>query len=245
MRASAFEFRFRFAIHTVIYILGFAAVWNKWLHLDKVGTWQWLAAYLSRTKVMSFSAATITVLVLGIVLALAAAALRTWGTAYLGARVVKDGAMQGERIVPAGPYRYLRNPLYLGTFLHTLALALLMLPSGAIFTIVLIGLFQLRLISAEEHFLGTKLGESYRAYRSKVPRLVPALTPRLEDSGARPQWMTAAIGEIYFWGVALTFLVLGWRYNSLLMVQGVLVSFGVSLVFRAFAPKTQSDGVPA
>ena len=235
MRASAFEFRFRFAIHTVIYILGFAAVWNKWLHLDTVGTWQWLAAYLSRTKVMSFSAATITVLVLGIVLALAAAALRTWGTAYLGARIVKDGAMQGERIVPAGPYRYMRNPLYLGTFLHTLSLALLMLPSGAIFTILLIGLFQLRLISAEEHFLRAKLGESYLAYCSKVPRL--------EDSGVRPQWLTAAAGEIYFWGVAVTFLVLGWRYNSLLMVQGVLVSFGVSLMFRAFAPKAQNDGV--
>jgi len=194
---------------------------------------------------MSFSAATITVLVLGIVLALAAAALRTWGTAYLGARIVKDGAMQGERIVPAGPYRYMRNPLYLGTFLHTLALALLMLPSGAIFTILLIGLFQLRLISAEEHFLRAKLGENYLAYCSKVPRLVPSLTPRLEDSRVRPQWLTAAAGEIYFWGVAVTFLVLGWRYNSLLMVQGVLVSFGVSLVLRAFAPKAHNDGVAA
>jgi len=57
-----------------------------------------------------------------------------------------------------GPYRHLRNPLYLGAWVNTLAVALLMPASGAVFTIVLIVLFQMRLILAEESFLGGKQG---------------------------------------------------------------------------------------
>jgi hypothetical protein len=189
---------------------------------------------------MSFSVATNLVLALGIVFALAGAALRTWGSAYLGAGVVQDGAMHGDRIMAAGPYRYVRNPLYLGTFLHTLALVLLMQPSGAPFVVVLIGLLQLRLMGAEEAFLSEKLGEPYRAYCAAVPRIVPALRPRVAESSAKPAWAVGFMSEIYMWGVALSFAALGWKYNSFLIIQGVLVSWGVSLVARAFIPKPQA-----
>jgi len=237
MKATALEFRLRYWIHTAIYVLGFAVPWNHWLHLDTIRTWQFLAAWVSRTGWLGFSGATIAVLVVGILFAFAGAALRTWGSAYLGASVVIDAAMHGERMIAAGPYRRTRNPLYLGTFLHTLALVLLTLPSGAIFTIVLIGLFQLRLIFAEESYLSAKLGEPYREYCAKVPRLLPALTPRVPDSGARPAWAMAFVGELYMWGVFVSFAALGWLYNSMLILQGVLVSLGASLVARAFIPK--------
>jgi hypothetical protein len=145
--------------------------------------------------------------------------------------------MHGEGVVAAGPYRYVRNPLYLGTFAHTFALALLMPPSGAIFCIVAIGLMQLRLILAEEPFLTTKLGEPYLAYCAKVPRLIPALTPRVPASTIQPAWPTAFLGEIYMWGVVISFAVLGWRYNSILLTKAVLISLGISLIARAFLPK--------
>ncbi len=241
MKATAIEFRLRFLIHALIYTLGFMTPWNYWLHLDTVRTWQWLGAWLFRTKVADFNTATIAVLAAGIALATLAALLRTWGAAYLGSGVVKDAAMHGDRVMAAGPYRYLRNPLYVGTFLHTLALSLLMLPSGAIFTIVLIGVFQLRLIFAEEPFLGAKLGEAYRAYCSKVPRLLPTLRPRVEASDVRPNWLLGFVGELYFWGVAVSFAALGWRYNSMLIIQGVVVSLGLSLVARAFVPQPQAE----
>ena len=124
MKASAIEFRFRYLIHAVVYCLGFTTPWNAWLHLDTVRTWQWLASWPARAGWMSFSASTNAVLLLGILFALAGAALRTWGAAYLGSGVVQDSSMHGDRVVAAGPYRYMRNPLYLGTFLHTFALAL-------------------------------------------------------------------------------------------------------------------------
>jgi protein-S-isoprenylcysteine O-methyltransferase Ste14 len=240
MKATALEFRFRYLLHVVIYVLGFTAPWNQWLHLDTIRTWQLLAAWFSRAGWLGFSAATVTVLMLGVLCAFVAAALRTWGSAYLGASVVHDSTMNGDRVVAAGPYRRVRNPLYLGTFIHTLALALLMPPSGAVFAIVLIGLLQLRLIGAEESFLAAKLGEAYRAYCSRVPRLLPALTPRVAASPARPAWGTAFLGELYMWGVFLSFAVLGWRYNALLITQGVLVSLGASMVARALLAKPSS-----
>jgi protein-S-isoprenylcysteine O-methyltransferase Ste14 len=237
MKATPFEFRFRFFILAVIYFLGFLAAWNYWLHLDSIRTWQLLAAWPARSGWISFSAATIVVLLLGILCAFTAAFLRTWATAYLGPSIVQDSSMHGEGVVASGPYRHLRNPLYLGTFIHTFALALLMPPSGALFCIVAVFLFQLRLIAGEESFLTTKLGEPYLAYRTKVPSLIPAITPRVPPSTQQPNWPIAFLGEIYMWGVVVTFAIFGWRYNSILLIRGVLISLGISLVIRAFLPK--------
>jgi protein-S-isoprenylcysteine O-methyltransferase Ste14 len=237
MKATPLEFRFRFLILAVIYLLGFVAPWNYWLHLDTIRTWQLLAAWPARSGWISFSAATILVLLLGILCALAGAILRTWAAAYLGTSIVQDKAMHGSSVVAAGPYRHLRNPLYLGTFLHTFALALLMPPSGAVFCILAVGLFQLRLIAGEESFLTAKLGEPYLIYSSKVPRLLFVLIPRVPASLLQPKWPTAFLGEIYMWGAVVTFAALGWRYNSILLIKGVLISLGLSLIIRGFLPK--------
>ena len=238
MKATALEFRLRSLIHAVIYVLGFWAPWNYLLHLDTIRTWQLLAAYLYRAGWLSFSAGTIAVLSAGILLATLAAALRTWASAYIGASIVLSSALHGDQVVAAGPYRYLRNPLYLGTFVHTLVLALLMPPSGAVFSIILIAIVQLRLIAAEEAFLTQQLGEHYLAYRAQVPSLFPALRAKLPASHVLPNWSAAFLGEIYMWGVALSFAMAGWRYNAFLIIQGVIVSFGLGLVTRAFIPKT-------
>jgi protein-S-isoprenylcysteine O-methyltransferase Ste14 len=234
MKALALEFRFRFLIIVVIYLLGFIAPWNSLLHLDSIRTWQYLAAWPARSGWIGFSAATITVLVLGILCAVAGAFLRTWGSAYLAPSIVHAGAMHGEGVLAAGPYRYLRNPLYFGTLFHTFALALLMPPSGAIFSILAITLFQLRLIFAEESFLTAKLGAPYLDYCDKVPRLFPSLTARIPAPPLHPKWPTAFLSEIYMWGVAVSFAALGWRYNSVLIIKGVLISLGLSLIVRAF-----------
>jgi protein-S-isoprenylcysteine O-methyltransferase Ste14 len=243
MKATAVEYRFRFLIHAVIYTLGFWAPWNYAVHLDPSGpnahTWGVLAALLSKYGVMGMGIGTAfeALLVVGTLCAAAAAWLRTWGAAYLSSSVVKDGGMHGDGVVADGPYRYVRNPLYIGTFLHTLALALLMPISGAVFAIIAIGLFQVRLILREEPFLTDRLGASYAAYCAKVPRLLPALRPQVPASGQEAVWGQAVLGEVYFWGVAGSFAIAGWWYNALLLMQCVLVSLGLSLVARAFVAK--------
>ena len=41
----------------------------------------------------------------------------------------------------AGPYRYVRNPLYLGGWFMMAAISFLMTPSGALFVMVLLQFF--------------------------------------------------------------------------------------------------------
>jgi protein-S-isoprenylcysteine O-methyltransferase Ste14 len=237
MKATAFEFRHRFWIITAIYVLGFVAPWDAVLPLDGTGPnahlWGVLSALLSKTAIMSIGSAFNVVLVVGILCAGTGAWLRTWGSAYLGADVMSDTGMRAEDVVADGPYRYVRNPLYLGSWVHTLALALLMPASGAVFTIVILIGFQMRLILSEESFLGRKQGEAYRSYCAQVPRLMPALRPRIAASGALPRWPQAALAEVFMWGMTASFAVLGWQYNAFLLTKCVLVWLGASLVVRA------------
>jgi protein-S-isoprenylcysteine O-methyltransferase Ste14 len=252
MKATAFEFRFRFLIHAIIYVLGFSAPWDRWLHLDSSGpnahVWGTLSAHLAMALpgTLSIGAAFNLVLALGGVCALASAALRTWAAAYMGAATVHSSLMHGERVVAGGPYRYFRNPLYMGIFLHSFALALFMPPSGAVFCIIAIALFELRLIFGEEAFLGARLGEPYLAYCARVPRLLPALRARVAASTARPAWGMAFVSEIYMWGVVVVFAVEGYHYNAQPIIQGILISLGLSMVVRALLPKgTAADGAAA
>jgi protein-S-isoprenylcysteine O-methyltransferase Ste14 len=234
MGATRFEYRFRFALHALIFCLGFAFYGLPHAHES---TWLVLTPWLDRTGWLTFSAATITLLLLAVAFAAAGAFLRTWGTAYLGANVMQSPRMHGNRVLADGPFRHTRNPLYLGTFLHAIALALLMSPYGAVFTLLTIGLFQLRLIFAEEPFLAAKLGQPYLDYCRRIPRLIPSLIPRVPSSGANPRWLQALLGESYMIAVALSFAIFGWRYNALLLTRCVLISFGISLVLRAALPK--------
>ena len=95
----------------------------------------------------------------------------------------------------------------------------------------------MRLILGEEAFLREKLGEAYAAYCAQVPRLLPALRPRVAGSGARAQWGRAALAEVFMWGTAASYAVVGWWYDAHLLLRCVLVSLGVSIVARAFGPR--------
>ena len=258
MKATQIEFRYRFWIIMAIYILGFAAPWDFVLHLDGAGpnaapgalagwggnahVWGLLAVLLSKGGAMSIAAAFNLLLAVAIMCAFAGAWLRTWGSAYLGADVMRDTSMRSDGVVADGPYRTMRNPLYLGSWLNLLAMALLMPASGAVFAIVMLIGFHMRLILGEEAFLREKLGEPYAAYCAKAPRILPALRPQVAASGARPRWGQAALAEIFMWGSAVSFAVLGWRYNAMLLLQCVLVSLGVSLVVKAVEMGRRTPG---
>lgn len=236
-------FRFRYPLHWVIYLLGFFAPWNYAIHLDPPGpnahVWGLLAVNLSQAG-MSITGAFNLLLSIGIFFALAGAMLRTWGSAYISPGVVASPQLHtaAGRLLEDGPYRRLRNPLYLGTFLHALALSLLMPRSGAIFTIVCIGGLQVALALAEQRYLLVKFGQAYEAYCALVPAVWPAFRSKLKGTGAHPLWVSAFLSEIALWGVAGSFTVAGWLYNARVLTQCVLVSWGVSLLVRALLPGT-------
>ena len=245
MRASSFEYRFRFALHGVIYMLGFWAPWVYWLPaIDPAATrgdssWLVLATILWRQGWMGFQAATVLLLVMALVLTLAGAWLRVWGTAYVRAGVVKSGAMHADAMLVDGPFRRTRNPLYLGTLLHTLGIAILMPPSGAAFAIALIWMLQIRLALAEEPFLTARFGEAYRAYAARVPRFVPALAPRVPAAGTHPHWGQALLGELYFVGAFVTLAAFGWSFSAQPLRRGILISLGLWMIALAFLPRVK------
>lgn len=234
VRATALEFRLRVAIIALIVVLGFWAPWiEAWDFGRRVSLLEWLALELSRTGFVPFAASTVIAILLATVIAGAGAMLRVWGTAYLGPEVVSRARMKASAVVADGPYRFVRNPLYLGTWCMVAALAFAMPPTGALFTMVLLTVFELRLILGEEAFLAKRLGESYAAYKRQVPRLYPRLRGALPASSRTARWGRAVVAEIGSIGVFVIFAVLSWRYDNHLMLRAILINFGVALVLRA------------
>lgn len=243
MQATRFEYRFRFAIHAIIYTLGFLSPWVYWgnvFGLTAQTTWLNLSALIARSGALNFTAAAMLVLVLALIFTGLGAWMRTWGAAYVGSSVVKSPDMHSETMLADGPYRRTRNPLYLGTLLHTVGVSILMPPSGAIFAIVLLWIFQFRLALAEEPFLAARFGQPYVDYIARVPRFLPYPTPLVPSAGAKPHWLQAVLGELYFIGVFVTLAALGWNFNANPLRQGVLISLGAALVVRAFLPKARA-----
>lgn len=234
MRATALEFRLRVAIIALIVVVGFWAPWiEAWDFGRRVSLLEWLALEFSHTGLMQFAGATVMAILLATVLAALGAILRVWGTAYLGAGVVHHAQIKAGTVASEGPYRFVRNPLYLGTWCMVAALAFAMPPTGALFTMVLLTVFELRLILGEEAFLANQAGESYAAYKERVPRLYPRLRGALPPSSRRAHWGRAVVAEIGPIGVFVIFAALSWRYDNHLMLRAILINFGVSLVLRA------------
>ena len=74
-------------------------------------------------------------------------------------------------IVESGPYRFTRNPIYLGMFLGLVGLALAF---DNLWLLVMLVPFALLIhygvVAREEAYLNRKFGEVYRGYRSRVRR---------------------------------------------------------------------------
>jgi protein-S-isoprenylcysteine O-methyltransferase Ste14 len=154
----------------------------------------------------------------------AAAALRTWAAAYMSSSVVHDERVRDHRLVADGPYRYLRNPLYLGMILVAVGIGLAASRSGFVLMAVAISFFQYRLTRREESALLATQGESYRRYLAAVPRMLPSLWPRVAASGAMPEWWQAFRGELFMWAYAATCVVFAATGNTRLLMYGCIVA---------------------
>lgn len=237
MRASPIEFRLRMLINAVIIILGLWAPWIEPLGLGKrISLLEWLALQLSRLGIVPFTTAIPVVIITGAFIAAIAVILRVSGAAYLGPSTVASPEMKAGAVVANGPYRFVRNPLYLGVWFMVVALAFMMPPTGAVLAIVLIAIFLFRLILAEEGFLTAKLGDPYKEYLSAVPRLIPRLRTSLPAGVNKPHWTRALLSELTPIGVFVTLAFLSWSYDHTLMMRSILVFFGASLIACALMP---------
>jgi protein-S-isoprenylcysteine O-methyltransferase Ste14 len=233
MRLSEFLFRFRRLVLFVVFFIGFWAPWERVGGAHPGSTWLWLAGTLASHGILSIASSTMAVIVVATLVLLLAALVRTWAAAYLGSDVVKDRELHSERVVASGPYRYVRNPLYLGMWLLTLALAILMPPGGALFVVATVTILIVVLVYAEERKLTVERGETYAVYVRQVPRFFPALFPKIPANAQQPHWLQGILGEIHFWGILITYLVFADRYNVTILEQGVLISIGITFLVRA------------
>lgn len=241
MKATRFEFRFRILIAILLYTVGFWAPWTRYGAVAPDTTaWLAVSAWVARLGWLPLNQTALLVTWLAIVLVFAGTALRIWGTSYLGSAVVHSSAMQAGQVVAAGPYRFVRNPLYLGTWCFSLGVSILMPPSGAVVFLLATFVFYFRLILGEEAYLEAQLGEPYANYRRSVPRLVPSVRPRVSASGLCAQWGQGVLGEIFPLAFAICLAVLAWNYDAHLLLKCVLVCFGLSLITRAALPRAQT-----
>ena len=148
-------------------------------------------------------------LAIGFVSTVVAVALRVWGGAYLRPEVVWNSDALGDRLLVDGPFRYVRNPLYLGNVFLAAGTGLLAPPIG--FAILVAGnvLVAFGLISVETRLLRGRYGARFDAYAAAVPALIPRLTPaHLEGTAtAAPSVGPALRSEIFAVLIALSMLI--------------------------------------
>lgn len=225
MRATTFEFRYRFFFIAGIFSIGFYLY-----SVDHAMTAYALAGWVAGQGGPGQKDAARVVLGVGAAMGAAAALLRTWAAGFLQSHVVHDAALHSDRLVADGPYRYLRNPLYLGTIMLAVAMGLAASPAGFAFIVVAMVVFTLRLMGREEAELTASQGESYGKYRDTVPKLIPSLSPRVPSSGRKPQWVQGFVGEIFMWGFAASMAVFAATLDITYLWRGVTAALALYLV---------------
>ena len=125
---------------------------------------------------------------LGIPLVIAAIFLAHFNNAYLLPAILLISAGEGlrfwaaghlrkdQRLTTGGPYRFIRNPLYLGSFFLAIGFCLI---AGSVWVWALVVLYfvfcYIPVIRYEEHTLHEKFGDDFAAYASRVPAFYPTL----------------------------------------------------------------------
>ncbi len=126
----------------------------------------------------------------GVPIAIAGELLRCWAVGYAGATTRND-AVTAPELITAGPYGYVRNPLYLGNFITAAGYAIAFTGKNsplARYALVAGSLGAMAALYAaivphEEAFLRSQFGEAFERYCERVPRIVPQVEPMPGGNG--------------------------------------------------------------
>jgi protein-S-isoprenylcysteine O-methyltransferase Ste14 len=156
------------ALRAIVYATGFLALWT------------WVALLLGRfdgdlggpLPLWSYPLAPVLLVLGGLVVLWCFASFIVQGR---GTAAPFDAP---RRMVAVGPYRHVRNPMYVGGALLLLGLALEQRsPAIALFVPAWWLLFHLAVVLYEEPSLRRRFGKDYEEYCRRTPRWVPRLTP--------------------------------------------------------------------
>lgn len=153
---------------------------------------------------------------LGVPFAIAGEAIRCWAVGYSGATTRAD-SVTAPKLVTAGPYAYVRNPLYIGNLVTAFGFALAFTGRNA--PLERWGLLGISLgtmlavyatiVPHEEEFLRATFGAMYEDYAAHVPRIFPRRRPSLPQHGAYDASVIAGAESRTFLLFAVMLCILG------------------------------------
>ncbi len=239
MHATEFEFRNRWWVIFGVFFAAFGAY-----NIDHVNSAQAIVEWLARRAGTPATDNQLRLIfAFGALLLVLAAFLRTWGTSYLQADVMRDRRVHTERLLADGPYRYVRNPLYLGNIFMAVGLGLMASRTGFLILSLGMSIVVVRLLLREEFELLRDQGEPYRRYCAAVPRLVPALFPRVPSAGDTPRWGQGIRAELMYWIMALAMAVFAVTLKIAFFWGLFAVAMATAFLYKR--PVTKADPPPA
>jgi len=173
------------------------------------------------------------ILIGAVALAVAGWCLRAWGTSYLRVEVVWNADALTDRLYVAGPFRYTRNPLYLGNLFQAAAFALFAPPVGWWFIVFLQWLFLTALMQFEERQMRARYGAAFDAYCAAVPQLLPRVVPAPGHEARHASFAVALLSETMSLGFVLAlavFAVFGrqaWQATWIIAGIGAVLQYAV------------------
>lgn len=113
----------------------------------------------------------------------AAEALRLWAVGYAGSATRTRGDSVPV-LVTAGPYRHVRNPLYIANILMYSACGVIFgFTSLSVFILCYSAIQYIFIVAFEEEILEREFGSAYVDFCAKVSRWSPSIKPSCESSG--------------------------------------------------------------
>ena len=126
----------------------------------------------------------------GLPVALAGELIRCWAVGFSGVTTRGDH-VEAPKLVTAGPYAHVRNPLYVGNFLTALGFAIAFTGKNSLSSKIALlagslgamaGVYA-TIIPHEEQFLRSQFGEAFDRYCETVPPLIPQAEPAPDVHG--------------------------------------------------------------
>jgi len=166
---------------------------------EKITRWRVRAALLGIALVIILARPSWLFILIGEGVCAVGLLIRAWACGYI---------QKEKKLTTSGPYRYSRNPLYVGNLVLGISIAV---GARSWWVLALFGIYFLAfypvVIARERRKMESLFPEEYKDYARKVPAFFPRLTPAASVDETRFSWeryrknreYRALIGCISFW----------------------------------------------